>query len=143
MNFNGNILFTTVILLLLITGTVCTVYADDRSYSIPWANVDLTVGDNGSLHVTERIHYHFTGIYNGIYRNIPLKSYENIDNIMVNVTGAYYKYTTDGDDNEKKITVYLFQNPDKTMPIHDRDVDVVYSYDMIHVVNFYDDVAEL
>lgn len=143
MNFKGNILVTAIIFILLLTGFVCAVSADDRSYSIPWTNVDLTVGDNGSLHVTEHVHYHFTGIYNGIYRNIPLKSYENINNIMVNVTGAYYNYTIDGDDNQKKITVYLFENPGKTLPIHDRDVDVVYNYDMIHTVNFYDDVAEL
>lgn len=143
MNQRGNIIFAAVIILLILTGTVCSVYADDRSYSIPWSNVDLVVGDDGSLHVTELIHYHFTGIYNGVSRNIPLKSYESINSIMVNVTGAYYNYTIQNNDNQLNLNVYLFQDQAKTMPIHDRDVDVVYSYDMIHVVNFYDDVAEL
>ena len=143
MNFKGNIIFTAIIILLMLTGVVCSVYADDRNYSIPWANVDLVVGDDGALHVTEIIHYHFTGTYNGVNRNIPLKSYENIDNIKVNVTSAYYNYTTENTGSQIKMNVYLFEDPEKTIPIHDRDIDVVYSYDMLHVVKFYNDVAEL
>lgn len=48
-------------------------FADDRSYTIPWANINLTMGDDGTLHVKEVIHYHFFGTYNGVYRDIPLK----------------------------------------------------------------------
>ena len=46
---------------------------DDISYSIDRAFVELTVGDNGLLHVDEQYDYAFKGQYNGVYRDIPLK----------------------------------------------------------------------
>lgn len=118
-------------------------FAEDRNYSIPFANIDLTVEDNGGLHVKETIHYQFTGTYNGVYRDIPMKSYENVENIHVNVSGAYYKYEVKEENHRKYITVFLYSDPAMTAPISDRDIEVNYEYDFIHVVKFYDDIAEL
>jgi uncharacterized membrane protein len=124
-------------------GTISSAYANDRSYSIPGANIDLFVEDDGTLHVKEVIHYHFIGTFYGVYRDIPLQSYQNIQNIQVNVSGAYYNYTTQDNNSEKIIKVFLYSDPGKTTPIHDTDIDITYNYDMLHVVKFYNDVAEL
>jgi len=118
-------------------------FAEDKSYSIPFANIDLTVEDDGSLHVKETIHYHFKGTYNGIYRDIPLKEYENLENINVNISGAYYKYEVKEENHIKHITVFLYSDPAMTIPISNKDIDVTYEYDFIHLVKFYDDIAEL
>lgn len=143
LKFRENKTFIILIFLLLLIGTISSVYAADRSYSIPGANIDLFVGDDGTLHVTEVIHYHFIGTFYGIYRNIPIQSNQNIENIRVNVSGAYYNYTTYDNNSEKIIKVFLYSDPGKTTPIHDTDIDVTYNYDMLHVVKFYNDIAEL
>ena len=83
--------FTIILLFLLFFSTLSAVAADDdREYSIGQAFVDLTIEDNGLLHVDERYDYSFDGKFNGVYRDIPLKAGESIENIEVDVDGAYY-----------------------------------------------------
>ena len=115
----------------------------NRSYSIPSANIDLNVEDNGNLYVNETIHYHFNGTYNGVYRNIPLKNNQNLTNVHVNVSGAYYKYEVNDVKNQKHITVFLYSDSAMTQPISNKDIDVNYEYTFLHVVKFYNDIAEL
>ena len=62
---------------------------DDRSYYITQAFIDLTVENNGLLHVDEQYDYTFDGKFNGVYRDIPLKPGESIENIQVWADGAY------------------------------------------------------
>lgn len=118
-------------------------YAEDRSYSIPSTNIDLYLQENGNLHVKETIHYSFSGTYNGVYRDIPLKSNEKIENIQIHVNKAYYTSKIISTDGEKSITLYLYSDPAKTIPISNKDVDVIIEYDFLHVITFYDDVAVL
>ena len=118
-------------------------FAEHRTYSVPWAHMDLTVEDDGTLHVTETIHYHFSGTYNGVYRNIPLKKGQTLENLGVNVSGAYYTYQVTDDSYGKHVKVFLYSDPFKTNPISNRDVDVIYNYDFLGAVKFYNDVAEL
>jgi hypothetical protein len=72
---NKKIYFVSLAILFLFTlSTIPAVsYADDddKSYSIPYANIDLYVQDDGMLHVKEQLHYSFSGTYNGVYRIFP------------------------------------------------------------------------
>ncbi|MBM4240287.1 MAG: DUF2207 domain-containing protein [Euryarchaeota archaeon] len=126
---------------LFITSSIS--YAEDRSYSIPYVNIDLFLQENGILHVKEKIHYHFSGTYNGVYRDIPLKSYERLENLKIYAEGAYSTYEVSDYDDKKSIKIYLYSDPGKLTPISDRDVDVIIEYDFLHVITFYNDVAEL
>ena len=82
--------FCIILLLLVLFSTLTLVSADDdRSYTIDQAFIDLTVESNGLLHVDERYDYSFDGKFNGVYRDIPLKSGESIENIEVAAEGAY------------------------------------------------------
>lgn len=123
--------------------SIASAHTENRSYSIPYASIDLTVGDDGNLHVKETIHYHFKGTFNGVYRDIPIKNNENLENIHVNVSGAYDKYEVSDINNEKRIKVFLYSDPAMTTPISNKDVDIYYEYTFLHVVKFYSDVAEL
>ena len=62
---------------------------DDRSYTIDDAIINLTVEKSGLLHVDEAYLYSFDGEFNGVYRDIPLKSGERVRNVKVSAEGAY------------------------------------------------------
>lgn len=53
---------------------------------------NLTVKNNGLLHVEEQCDYSFDEAFNEVYRNIPLKSGESIENIKIHIDGAYSTY---------------------------------------------------
>lgn len=117
-----------IILIVVIAGSY--VYSntshENRSYTIPEATVDLYVQPNGSLEVTETLHYSFKGTYRGINRNIPLKSGEKIENVNVSTNGAYsFLSVTNNSTSMEYITVYLTSDELGTEPITDRDVDVI------------------
>lgn len=118
---------------------------DNRSYTVPFINEDLTVLSDGTLHVKETIGYSFKGTYNGVYRDIPVKDYQNITDMNVSSQGAYSNFTTfknQGGTN-RRVQVFLYTDPSKTTPITNRDVNVTLEYNFLHVVKFYNDVAEL
>lgn len=138
-------IIASIILLIFLLSTVSTSFAeDDRSYSINQALIDLTVQTNGLLHVQESYDYSFTGTYHGVYRDIPLKSGESIENLNVTTEGAYSDYKITNDENgNKKVTVYLYSDAAKTKPINDCDVTVNINYDFKNVVTLYKDTASL
>ncbi len=119
----------------------------DRSYSIPQADLDLFIQDTGNINVIEKLDFSFKGTYNGIYRDIPIKNGESIENIKVTTDGAYSKIsvynTTKNWQNLTKITVYLYSDSAKTTPITDKNVKVTIEYDMVNVTKIYDDTAEV
>jgi len=116
---------------------------DDRSYTIPRATFDLYVNENGNLKVKEKLHYSFSGTYNGVYRKIPLKRGERIVNLNVTTKGAYSSYEMTNYQDEAALKIYLYSNPAKTVPITDKEVDVFIEYDFINVIKIYRDVGEL
>ncbi len=118
-------------------------FAADRSYTIPLINEDLFVQNDGTLHVTEVIHYSFSGTYNGIYRDIPVNSSQKISNIKVTSQGAYSNFKLIDQGTTQRIQVYLYSDPGKTIPITDQNVNVTIDYDFLHGINIYNDVAEL
>lgn len=136
--------FTIILLFLLIFSTLSAVAADDdRSYTIDQAFIELTVGNDGLLHVDERYDYSFDGNFRGVYRDIPLKAGESIDNIEVNVDGAYATFKESDDNGQKHIKIYLYSDEAHTKGIHDCDVSVYISYDMKNVVTLFNDVGGL
>jgi len=136
--------FTIILLFLILFSTVQVVIADDdRSYSIPQAFIDLTVEDNGLLHVDERFDYSFDGKFNGVYRDIPLKPGESIDNIKISADGAYPVLKESDEDGYKHLKIYLYSDKDHSKGIRDCDVSIYISYDMKNVVTLFNDIGGL
>ena len=136
--------FCILVFISLVFSALAFVSADDgRSYSITDAIVNLTVEDSGLLHVDERYDYSFQGTYNGVYRDIPLKSQESIENIKVSAIGAYPTYTASDENGQKHLKIYLYGDADHTKKIRDCDVSVFISYDMKNTVTLFNDVAGL
>lgn len=136
--------FCIILLILLLFSTLTLVSADDdRSYTIDQAFIELTVGNNGLLHVDERYDYAFDGAFNGVYRDIPLKSGESIENIQVKADGAYPVLKESDDNGYKHLKIYLYSDAAHTKGIRDCDVSVYISYDMVGVVTLFNDVGGL
>lgn len=136
--------FGIILLFLVLFSTITLVSADDdRSYSINQAIIGLTVENNGLLHVEEQYDYSFDGSFNGVYRDIPLKSGESIDNIKIETKGAYSVYEESEDDGYKHLKIYLYSDEAHTKGIKDCDVTVSISYDMKGVVTLFNDIGGL
>jgi len=120
-----------------------TSFAEDegRSYSVSQYILNIFIQENGSLHVVEERTYVFSGTWNGVTRNIPLKSNERIENLDVSTLGAYAKYEY---DENGKITVYLYSDPEFRKPsVTNKEVTITYRYDFINVLKLYNDGATL
>ena len=136
--------FIIILLFLLLFSTISATSADDdRSYSIDRAFVELTVGSDGLLHVDERYDYSFDGKFNGVYRDIPLKAGESIDNIQVHADGAYAVLKESDEGGYKHLKIYLYSDAAHTQGIRDCNVNVYISYDMKNVVTLFNDVGGL
>ena len=136
--------FTIILLFLILFSTFSFVSADDdRSYTIDQAFIGLTVGSNGLLHVDEQFDYSFDGKFNGVYRDIPLKPGESIENITVEADGAYPVLKESDDGGYKHLKIYLYSDEAHTKGIRDCDVSVYISYDMKNVVTLFNDVGGL
>lgn len=137
--------FISIILLFLFILSISAgpAFAEDRSYSIPNINMDIFPQADGTLHVKETIHYSFSGTYNGINRYIPINGNQELQNVKVSTQGAYSNFNVIDNGNQKQIKVYLYDNPQKSVPITDKDVEVTFEYDFIHAIKFYNDIAEL
>lgn len=134
------VIATLSIILLLCTGYA---FAEDRSYSIPSLDMDLFLQNDGSIHVKETIHYSFSGTYNGVYRDLPLKNGQILQNVKVSTQGAYSSQEIIDQGTNQRIKIYLYSDAAKTTSISSKDVDVTLEYDLLHVLRFYNDIAEL
>lgn len=136
--------FIIILLFLLLFSTLSAVSADDdRSYTIDQALIDLTVESNGLLHVEEEYDYSFDGQFNGVYRDIPLKAGESIENIKVYAEGAYPVLQESDDNGYKHLKIYLYSDAAHTKGIKDCDVKIHIQYDMKNVVTLFNDVGGL
>ena len=123
--------FVVLLVSILLFSTVSQVSADDdRSYSIDDALIELTIQSNGLLHVDEAYLYSFEGQYNGVYRDIPLKSGERVRNVKVTAEGAYPVLQESDEAGEKHLKIYLYADAAHTRKIRDCDVVIHISYDM-------------
>ena len=131
------------LILLFIGATIPSTFAADKKYTIDSGEVYLNVLSNGLLHVTETYTYSFDGTYNGVYRDIPLKEGQHIENLNVTTEGAYSTYEIINESGQEKIKVYLYSDEAKTQSIYDTSVNVKLEYDFIDVINIYNDIGEL
>ena len=132
-----------IVLSLILLSAVNTTYAEDKDYHIIDALIDLTVQEDGLLHVNESYTYSFKGTFNGVYRDISLKSGESVENLKVNAEGAYSNYEISDENGKKHVKVYLWADEAHTQKIHDQNVKITYSYDMKNVVTLFNDVGSL
>ncbi|MBR4397262.1 MAG: DUF2207 domain-containing protein, partial [Methanobrevibacter sp.] len=103
-------------------------------YSIPYANVDIQVYDDGLINVYEEIDYHFDSSANGVYRDIPLKKNQSNENLHVYVDGAYAEYQIINQGSTERIKIFLYRDAAKTKKIQaGTDVKVYLQYDFTHV----------
>ena len=126
---------------ILIISALSFVYADE--YKIDEAFLNLTIKDNGLLHLDEQYNYNFVGTYNGITRDIPLKNGESISNLNITTDGAYCTYTNTTEDGVLKLKIYLYSDPQHQHQIENTNVKVHISYDMANVVTIYKDTVSL
>lgn len=118
-------------------------FADDVSYTIDLADIFLKVCDDGLLKVNESYTYNIDGQINGVYREIPLKNNQSIENLEVYADGAYTKVEKTLEEGTLKIKVYLYSDEALQTPVSDKSVVIHYSYDFLNVVKLYDDIGEL
>ncbi|EKF87020.1 DUF2207 domain-containing protein [Methanobacterium formicicum] len=135
------LIVTLSIFLLSFMGSACA--EEDRSYSIPSINMDMFLQNDGSIHVTETIHYSFSGTYNGVYRDIPLKNGQILENVKVSTQGAYSSQEVIDQGTNQRVKIYLYSDAAKTNPISNKDVAVTIEYDLVHVLRFYNDIVQL
>lgn len=129
-------------LFLILFSAIAAVSAED-SYSITHADIDLDVLANGLLHVSEAYDYNFDGTFNGVYRDIPLKEGESIDNVKVSARGAYPVLQQTTEDGKQHLKIYLYADKAHTQKISDCSVTVYIEYDMKNVVTVFNDVGAL
>ena len=136
--------FCIVLLFILLFSTINSISAsEDRSFHIDHALIDLTINNDGLLHVDEEYDYTFEGKFNGVYRDIPLKPGESIENIKVSADGAYPVLEEIDQDGQKRLKIYLYADAAHTQKIHDCDVTIHISYDMKNVVTLFNDVGAI
>lgn len=140
MNYKNAILILGLALILFSTVTLVSA---DKSYTISGSEVDLGVLSNGMLHVEEAYVYNFDGTFNGVYRDIPLKEGESIENLKVSASGAYPVLEKSVEDGKQHLKIYLYADAAHTKKISDCTVTVFITYDMKNVVTVFNDVAAL
>lgn len=134
---------TIIILAIVLISATNAIYAKSSDFSITDALINLSVTPDGLLHVNESYKYSIDGQINGVYRDIPLKDGESINNIKVSVKGAYPTIEVIHKNGMERIKVYLWADPAHTQKIHDRNIQVTYSYEMVNVVTLFSDVGSL
>ncbi len=113
---------------------------EQKQYSIPLTDIDLYLQDNGTLHVKETFHYSFSGTCYQIYKRMPLTGNQQFQNLKVSTQGAYY---TLNQITGEAFAINLYSDPQKTMFISNKDVNVTLEYDLLNVIRFYNDTTEL
>ncbi len=140
MNFKK--VFLILCLFFILFSTISLVSADN-SYSIREADLELNVLSNGLLHVKEAYLYDFEGSFNGVYRDIPLKEGESIENVKVTAKGAYPVLEQTTENGKQHLKIYLYSDEAHTKKIRDCKVIVFIEYDMKNVVTVFNDVGAL
>ena len=134
--------FLILCLFFILFSTISLVSADN-SYSIREADLELNVLSNGLLHVKEAYLYDFEGSFNGVYRDIPLKEGESIENVKVTAKGAYPVLKQTTENGKQHLKIYLYSDEAHTKKIRDCKVIVFIEYDMKNVVTVFNDVGAL
>lgn len=144
MNFKKKSIAIVLILIFLFSTLPMSFASDDIEYSIPQAIMDLTIQNNGLLHVKESIDYNFDSSANGVYRDIPLKQGQEIKNLNITTEGAYNSYEIIKEDGKERLKIYLYSDAAKTQSISSGDkIKINITYDFTNVIKTYKDTGEL
>ncbi len=139
MNMKKVIIISLLLMILLVPVS----FAEDGDYTIPWANKDITVNDDGSTLISETIYYEIEGSVNGVYRDIPLNNNQTITNISVETPGYYNTAEVIRENGKTRIKVWLYVDANKRLRTSDASVKVIYKYTFNKGVKIYNDIAEL
>jgi uncharacterized membrane protein len=134
---------------LVLVGVIATP-ALAKSYWIDSADTDIVVNDDGSLLVTERITYAFSGSFSGAYRDILLRPGESISDVTVADAGGLYKAggCVDLGCNSPPGTFGVTSIPGYVRIVWHYDAtdanrEFAIEYTMIGVVTAYEDVVDV
>ncbi len=135
--------FISLILLFLFIISVLSniTFASSESDS-PSMDLNLYLKEDGTLHIKKVIHYPFTG-QNDNYREIYLENNQKPENLKVSFQGAYGDYDIIDNWEGTSVKIYFYSNPEKTVPIGNKNVDVFFEYDLIHLIKIYNNNAVL
>lgn len=113
-----------------------------EDYSLVSMEEVIRIYSNGTVHVSERIEYHFTGCWHEVYRGIKLNGM-NAENIKASCYGAYCRPEIEYYGDEVSISGFLYEDEESEVnELCDRDVVFYISYDLSKVVKIYSDVSE-
>jgi uncharacterized membrane protein len=121
-----------------------------KSYHISAADITVTVMDDGSLLVTERLTFDFSGSFSGAYRDIPLRFGESFE--LVSVGDESITYDPGGcawlGCTSPAGTFGLDEQPGLVRVVwHHSSQDELRTFELVYrligLVSVYDDVADL
>lgn len=132
---------STVLLLIFILMPLS--FAQTGTYSLPSADEHITVQNDGTTVITDKITYSISGTVNGVTRTIPLSGQQTVTDITVETPGYYNTLEVENKDNQLTLKVWLYKDEAKTQKVSDEDVTVIFHYNILKGVKIYNDIAEL
>lgn len=123
-----------ILLLFMISG-------NSSPYGIKNGDIHLEVQDNGLLKVQEVYTYTIKETVDTINRTIERDNGENISNLKVYTSGAYSEFNIEENSNSTNITTFLYKDESKNQKINNKEITVVYEYDLTQALKLYNDVG--
>ena len=123
-----------ILLLFMISG-------NSSPYGIKKGDIHLEVQDNGLLKVQEVYTYTIKETVDTINRTIERDNGENISNLKVYTSGAYSEFNIEENSNSTNITTFLYKDESKNQKINNKEITVVYEYDLTQALKLYNDVG--
>ena len=114
---------------------------NSKSYEINNSYINLEVQDNGLLKVQEVYTYTIKETVDTINRTIERDNGENISNLKVYTSGAYSEFNIEENSNSTNITTFLYKDESKNQKINNKEITVVYEYDLTQALKLYNDVG--
>ncbi len=130
------------LLLLVLLVLLPAISSDDDTVSdITSVSKVVDINSDGSVHINETIDYNFSGSYNTVAMDIPLRSPQSISNLTVDSPGYNNNVSEFSKDSYDRVTVRLYSD-EPGSSINADSVNITYSYDYDYGLMAYYDVAE-
>lgn len=145
--------FSLLAMLLSVMVFPMTVSAENRQYWINGYNIQAVILPDGSVDITERIQYNFSGSFNGVVRDVDYSETDGIDYIQVfaeSWDGSQKEFSLNSSDldAEGPTGTYNLQHDNELarFKVYERTEDAaktfIYKYTLKNVVTKYNDIAE-
>jgi len=154
--FLSRVFIATIVLSMVMSAlSMSAVYASDtRTFSISAMDMDVTIKDDGSLVVVERITYNFQGVFNGIFRDIDISDTDGLTDLEVGIdrNGDFQPFTNNRvnslDSSGEPGTYHQVQSGNlEKLKIFEKSQDeqktFIIRYKLLNVINVYQDTAAL